>query len=51
MQAIYDDAIAKLQALSIEKQHIIKEYIQELEAQKVKALREGLGLSEATNNK
>lgn len=44
LQGIYDEAIRKLEALTLEKQDIIKGYIQELENQKVKALRESLGL-------
>ena len=45
LSAIYDDAIKKLNELKLEKKEIIKKYIEELEEQKVKALREGLGLS------
>lgn len=45
MSAIYDDAIAKLQQLTVEKQEIIKEYIKELEEAKIKALRESLGVT------
>jgi DNA-binding transcriptional regulator YiaG len=45
LTAIYDEAIRKLNELQVEKQHIIKKYIKELEEQKVKALRESLGLS------
>lgn len=45
IEAIYDEAIKKLNALALEKQHIIKDYIKELEAQKISALRAGLGLS------
>jgi hypothetical protein len=43
---IYDEAIAKLQVLQLEKQHIIKEYIKQLEEQKIQALRDSL----STNN-
>jgi hypothetical protein len=39
---IYDEAITKLQALQLEKQHIIKEYIKQLEEQKIQALRDSL---------
>lgn len=42
---IYDEAIRKLDALALEKQHIIKGYIKQLEEQKVAALRAGLGLT------
>lgn len=45
MHAIYDEAIAKLQQLTVEKQEIIKAYIKELEEAKMKALREGLGVT------
>ena len=45
LTAIYDEAIRKLDELQVEKQHIIKQYIKELEEQKIKALRENLGLS------
>ena len=44
LTAIYDEAIRKLAELQTEKQHIIKKYIQELESQKMQALRENLGL-------
>lgn len=47
LQAIYDEAIVKLQQLTIEKQHIIKGYIKELEEAKMKALRESLGMPDA----
>lgn len=43
LQDIYDDAIKKLELLTVEKQHIIKGYIKELEEAKMKALRESLG--------
>ena len=43
---IYDEAICKLDALAIEKQYIIKEYIKKLEEQKVVALRAGFGLAD-----
>jgi len=45
LTAIYDEAIRKLNDLQVERQHIIKQYIKELEEQKIKALREDLGLS------
>lgn len=45
LQAVYDEAIAKLQKLTIEKQEIIKGYIKELEEAKMKALRESLGVT------
>ncbi len=45
MSAIYDEAIAKLQQLAVEKQEIIKGYIKELEEAKIKALRESLGVT------
>lgn len=44
LQDIYDEAIKKLEALTGEKQHIIREYIKELEESKIKALRESLGV-------
>ena len=46
MTQTYDEAIRKLELLGAEKQRIIKEYIAELEAQKVAALREALGLTD-----
>lgn len=39
---IYDEAIKKLQGLQLEKQHILKEYIAQLEAQKIQALKDSL---------
>lgn len=39
---IYDEAIAKLQELQLEKRHIIKEYIKQLEEQKIQALKDSL---------
>jgi hypothetical protein len=48
MKKIYDEAIKKLEALTVEKQDIIKGYIKELEDQKMKAVRESLGLEANT---
>ena len=45
LQDIYDEAIAKLEQITIEKQEIVKGYIKELEEAKMKALRESLGLT------
>lgn len=45
LTAIYDEAIQKMNALANEKQSIIKQYIKDLEEQKIKALREHLGAS------
>lgn len=39
---IYDEAIKRLQDLQLEKQHIVKEYIKQLENQKVQALKDTL---------
>ena len=39
---IYDEAIKKLQGLQLEKQHILKDYIKQLEAQKIQALKDTL---------
>lgn len=49
LTAIYDEAIRKMDALALEKQEIIKKYIKELEAQKVAALRAGLGLTDQSD--
>lgn len=45
LQDIYDEAIAKLEQITVEKQEIVKRYIKELEEAKMKALRESLGLT------
>lgn len=45
IQKIYDEAIKKLDALEGEKKQITAQYIKELEAQKVDAIRASLELS------
>lgn len=42
IEEIYNEAIKKLEALGQERQGIIKNYIKELEAQKVDAIRASL---------
>ncbi len=49
IQNIYDEAIKKLDALEGEKKQITAQYIKELEAQKVDAIRASIALS--FNNK
>lgn len=44
IEEIYNDAITKLDLLAQERKEIIKGYIKELESQKVKAVRDSLGL-------
>ncbi len=46
IEEIYDEAIKKMQELSKEKHQIIREYIKELEAQKIGAVRASLGLTD-----
>lgn len=45
IEEIYNEAMAKLEMLSKEKNEIVKGYIKELENQKVNAIRDSLGLS------
>jgi hypothetical protein len=44
IQNIYDEAIKKLDALEGEKKQITKKYIEELEAQKIDAIRASIEL-------
>ncbi len=44
IQKIYDEAIKKLDALEGEKKQITKKYIEELEAQKIEAIRASIEL-------
>lgn len=44
IEKIYDEAMVKLDALSKEKNEIVRGYIKELENQKVNAIRDSLGL-------
>ena len=48
IEEIYNEAIKKLEELGAERKEIIRDYIKELEAQKVDAIRASLGLE---NNK
>lgn len=41
---IYDEAMKKLEALSSERKELVTKYIRELEAQKIAAIRESMGL-------
>ena len=44
IEEIYNEAIKKLGELGSERQEIIRNYIKELEAQKIDAIRSSLGL-------
>lgn len=44
IEEIYNEAIQKLEKLGGERKEIIRNYIKELEAQKVSAIRTSLGL-------
>ena len=44
IEEIYNEAIKKLEELGAERKEIIRDYIKELEAQKVDAIRASLGL-------
>ena len=48
IEEIYNEAIKKLEELGAERKEIVRNYIKELEAQKVDAIRASLGLE---NNK
>ena len=48
IEEIYNEAIKKLEELGTERKEIVRNYIKELEAQKVDAIRASLGLE---NNK
>ena len=45
IKEIYDEAVQKLAVLKEERKEIIKKYTSELEAQKIHAIRESLGLN------
>lgn len=46
IEEIYNEAMQKLEALGAERQAIIRGYIKELEAQKISAVRQSLGLTD-----
>lgn len=46
IEEIYNDAMAKLEELGREREGILRGYIKELEAQKISAVRQSLGLSD-----
>ncbi len=44
IEAIYDEAMKKLETLGLERQGIIRNYVKELESQKISTIRDSLGL-------
>lgn len=46
IEEIYNEAMQKFEALGAERQAIIRGYIKELEAQKISAVRQSLGLTD-----
>ncbi len=45
-EEIYNKAIAELEELYKERQEIVSEYVKQLEAQKISAIRQSLGLTD-----
>jgi len=46
IEEIYNETIMKMEEIGKHRQDIVREYIKELEAQKISAVRQSLGLSD-----